>query len=244
MVSRHMSNENEEADFPLYPNPSNMFSQPFQFNGAQNYSMEASFSYPRMQEGHPASAGLSSSTIYAEAPQYESPGLQTTPSNYSTASGSSASASTMRSPHGIHGHIAPEPEYGLGLSPSIIAGYNGFGHSEYTFQVSGMDDFALEFNPAKTNHDGFVGECKTISAPCQHAPISSNSESLSSLSTFASSPNTIDTPTPTRSDPATRSMALPPASALRMDSPEECFQSPSYLLFKDLPHLCADLRKL
>jgi hypothetical protein len=227
MLSRHMSNENEEADFALYPDSSNMFSQSFQFNGTQNYNMDASFSYPRTQEGYPASTGLSSSTMYAEAPQYESPDLRTAPSNYSTASGPSASSSTMGSPHSIHGHIVPGPEYGLGLTPSIV-GYNDFGHSEYTFQASGMDDFTLEFNPAKTNPNGFVGECKTISAPCQHGPISSNSESISSLSTFVPSPNTIHTPTQMQSESATRSMASPitPASAMKKETPDECFKSP------------------
>jgi hypothetical protein len=63
MLSRHMSNDNDEVDFPLYPDPSNMFSQPFQFNGAQTYNMDASYSYPRTQEGYPASTGLGSSTI-------------------------------------------------------------------------------------------------------------------------------------------------------------------------------------
>jgi len=155
MLSRHMSNDNDEVDFPLYPDPSNMFSQPFQFNGAQTYNMDASYSYPRTQEGYPASTGLSSSTTYTEAPQYESPDLRTAPSNYSTASGPSASSSTMGSPHSIHGHIVPGPEYGLGLTPSIV-NYNDYGHTEYTFQASGMDDFTLEFNPAKSNPNSFV----------------------------------------------------------------------------------------
>ena len=68
----------------------------------------------------------------------------------------------MGSPHSIHGHVVPGPEFGLGLTPSIVQ-YNDYGHSEYTFQASGMDDFTLEFNPAKTNANSFVGECKNIS---------------------------------------------------------------------------------
>lgn len=213
-----------------------MFSQPFQYNGAQSYNVDTSYSYPRTQEGYPASTGLSSSTMYAEAPHYESPDLRTAPSNYSTASGPSASSSTMGSPHSIHGHVVPGPEFGLGLTPSIVQ-YNDYGHSEYTFQASGMDDFTLEFNPAKTNANSFVGECKNISTstPRQHGSISSNSESLSSLSTFISSPNTMDTPTPMQSDSATRSMASPitPASAMR--SPEECFKSPPVSAFSTSP---------
>jgi len=155
MLSRHMNNDHEEVDFPLYPDPSNMFSQPFPFNGAQSYNMDASYSYPRTQEGYPASTGLSSSTMYAEAPQYESPDLRAAPSNYSTASGPSASSSTMGSPHSIHGHIVPGPEFGLGLTPSIV-NYNDYGHNEYTFQASGMDDFTLDFNPTKANPNSFV----------------------------------------------------------------------------------------
>jgi hypothetical protein len=132
-----------------------MFSQPFPFNGAQSYNMDASYSYPRTQEGYPASTGLSSSTMYAEAPQYESPDLRAAPSNYSTASGPSASSSTMGSPNSIHGHIVPGPEFGLGLTPSIV-NYNDYGHNEYTFQASGMDDFTLDFNPTKANPNSFV----------------------------------------------------------------------------------------
>jgi hypothetical protein len=229
MLSRHMSNDNEEVDFPLYPDTGNMFSPSFQFNGAQTYSMDASYSYARSQEAYPTTTGLGSSTMYAEAPQYESPDLRTAPSNYSTASGPSASSSTMGSPHSIHGHIVPGPEYGLGLTPSIV-GYNDYGHNEYAFQTSGMDDFTLEFNTAKSNANSFVGECKTISTstPRQHG-------SISSLSTFVSSPNTMDTPTPMRSDSATMSMASPviPASAMR--SPDESFKSPSVSAFSASP---------
>ena len=174
MLSRHMSNDNEEVDFPLYPDTGNMFSPSFQFNGAQTYNMDASYTYARNQEAYPTTTGLGSSTLYAEAPQYESPDLRTAPSNYSTASGPSASSSTMGSPHSIHGHVVPGPEYGLGLTPSIV-GYNDYGHNEYTFQASGMDDFTLEFNTAKSNANSFVGECKTISTstPRQHGSISS-----------------------------------------------------------------------
>ncbi|PMD36548.1 hypothetical protein L207DRAFT_556132 [Hyaloscypha variabilis F] len=189
MLSRHMNNDHEEVDFPLYPDPSNMFSQPFPFNGAQSYNMDASYSYPRTQEGYPASTGLSSSTMYAEAPQYESPDLRAAPSNYSTASGPSASSSTMGSPHSIHGHIVPGPEFGLGLTPSIV-NYNDYGHNEYTFQASGMDDFTLDFNPTKANPNSFVGECKNISTstPRQHVSQPFKSEQTPSYTTFHQSP--------------------------------------------------------
>lgn len=150
-----MSNENEEADSLLYPDPSNMFSQPFPFNGTHtSYNMDASYSYPRPQEVYTATTGVNSSTMYADS-QFESPDLRTAASNYSTASGPSASSSTMGSPHSIHGHIVPGPEFGLGLTPSIV-GYNDYGHNDYTFQTSGTEDFTLEFNPAKPNPNGFV----------------------------------------------------------------------------------------
>lgn len=155
-----MSNDNEEADFPLYPDPQNMFTQGFPFNTVQNFNMDASFSYPRTQEGCHTSTGMGSANIYAEA-QYnhslESPEMRAVPSNFSTASGPSATSSAMGSPHSIHGHIVPVPEWapqGLGLNPSIV-NYDNYGPgNEYTYQAQGMDDFALDFNPAKPN--GFV----------------------------------------------------------------------------------------
>ncbi|KAH6720040.1 hypothetical protein BKA61DRAFT_228166 [Leptodontidium sp. MPI-SDFR-AT-0119] len=153
MLSRHMSTDNEEVDFPLYPDP-NMFSHNFAFGG-QNYNMDTTYAYPRTQEGYPASSGLSSSTLYTEAPQYplESPDLRAAPSNYSTASGPSATSSAMGSPHSIHGHVVPVPEWtphGLGLNPSIVQYDNYSQSNDYSYQQpTGMDDFALEFNSAK-----------------------------------------------------------------------------------------------
>ena len=73
MLSRHMSNDNEEVDFPLYPDTGNMFSPSFQFNGAQTYNMDASYSYARNQEAYPTTTGLGSSTMYAEAPNMSRP---------------------------------------------------------------------------------------------------------------------------------------------------------------------------
>jgi hypothetical protein len=240
MLSRHMSNDNEEADFPLYPDPQNMFTQGFPFNTVQNFNMDASFSYTRTQEGCHTSTGMRSANMYAEAPQYShslsSPEMQAVSSNYSTASAPSATSSAMGSPHSIHGHIVPVPEWapqGLGLNPSIV-NYDNYGPgNEYTYQPQGMDDFALEFNPAKPN--GFVGECQNISRSRQHGSISSNCESISSLSTFLPSPNTLDTPT--KSDSATRSIASPitPLSAIRTDPRDDCFKSPSVSAFSRSP---------
>lgn len=157
MLSRHMSNEQQDTDF--YPDPSHMFPQSFPFNNA-NFNMDSSYSYPRIP-AYPASTGLNSNTMYSEAPHYpmESPELRSAPSNYSTASGPSATSSTMGSPQSIHDHGVAAPEWaqhGLGLNPSIV-GYDNFGPqgSEYDFQhTTGMDDFTLEFNPAKSA--GFV----------------------------------------------------------------------------------------
>ncbi|KAH6681932.1 hypothetical protein B0J14DRAFT_468790 [Halenospora varia] len=159
---------NEEPDFPLYPDPQDMFSQAFPFN-VPGFGMENQSSYPysRTQEGFPSSTGFNGATMYAtEAPQYamESPDIRGAPSNYSTASGPSATSSAMNSPHSLHGHVVPGPEWapqGLGLNPSIVA-YDGYSQgNEYTYNPSGMEDFDLNFNPAKPN--GFVGECENIS---------------------------------------------------------------------------------
>jgi hypothetical protein len=157
-------------------------------------NIDPAFSFPRAQDGYPVSTGFGSNTMYAEAPQYplESPEMRGAPSNYSTASGPSATSSAAQSPQSMHGHIVPQPEWhphGLALNPSIVS-YDNYSHggSEYTFQQTGMDDFALEFSTAKPN--GFVGECKNISRSRQHGSISSNAESVSSMSTFVPSPIT------------------------------------------------------
>jgi hypothetical protein len=138
MLSGHMSNDSEEADFPLYPNPQNMFTQGFPFNTVQNFNMDALFSYPRTQDGCHMSTEIGSANMYAEAPQYshslESPEMRAVPSNYSTASAPSATSSAMGSPHSIHGHIVPVPEWApqrLGLNPSIV-NYDNYGPSNET----------------------------------------------------------------------------------------------------------------
>ncbi|TVY73589.1 Transcriptional regulator STP4 [Lachnellula suecica] len=231
----HMS-ENEEADFALYPDPQNMFSPSFPFL-QQNFNMEnnAAYSYPRSQEGL-ASSGFNSATMYTtDAPQYlQSPELRGAPSSYSTASGASAASSAMGSPHSISGHALPVPEWvpqGLGLNPSIVGYDYAHGGNEYSFTTSGMEDFDLNLNATKPN--GFVGECKTISrsASRQHGSISSHSESLSSLSNFVATPNTMDSPLEQtkKSEPFTsRTMASPitPVSATRRESKDDWFKSP------------------
>jgi hypothetical protein len=78
----------------------------------------------------------------------------------------------MGSPHSIHGHISPIPEWApqdLGLNPRIV-NYDIYGPgSEYTYEPQG-GDFALVINAAKPND--FVGECQNISnlhlvGPCR-----------------------------------------------------------------------------
>jgi hypothetical protein len=157
-------NEREEHDFPLYPDPQTMFSPPsFPFS-AQNFNVEGStYTYQDTQEGFPVSSSFPTTAMYAtEAPQYlESPDLRGAPSNYSTASGPSASSSAMGSPHSIHNGTVPVHEW-ASQGPSIV-GYDGYAHgNEYTFAPLGMDEFDLSFNPAKP---GFVGECQNISRP-------------------------------------------------------------------------------
>ena len=242
MLSRHMSNDNEheDLDFALYPDPQSMYSpQTYPFAGLQNFETEQSgpYSFPR-QESYPSSTGFNSATMYAEAQFIESPDLRAqAPSNYSTASGASATSSAMGSPHSIHGHIVPVPEWtphGLGLNPSIV-GFDSFGQgNEYSFNAPGMEDFALDFIPAKPN--GFVGECEnvTTSASYQHGSISSNPESLSSLSTFVPSPRAANMIDQMQSPATSRSMASPitPVSAVRREYTG--FKSPSVSAFSSL----------
>ncbi|TAQ84141.1 hypothetical protein B7494_g7531 [Chlorociboria aeruginascens] len=221
MLSRHMGNDSEEVDFPLYPETSQLYApQPFPFNAIPNFNLEANaaYSFPRTQE-YPPTTGYHPTSMYTDIPQYalESPELRAAPSNYSTASGTS---SVMGSPNSIHGHAVPLPEWaphGLGLNPSIV-GYDNFGHgSEYNnFPTPGMEEFALDF-PAKP--DGFVGECQNVSTSPSHGPVS-NIEPLSSLSTAAPSP---------RAMKSSGSMSSPNTSvgAIRRGSRDQNFKSPS-----------------
>ncbi|KAL2074456.1 hypothetical protein VTL71DRAFT_8234 [Oculimacula yallundae] len=232
MLSRHMSNDHEEVDFPLYPDP-NMFNHNFPFGG-QNFNMDTGYTYTRTQEGYPASSGLSSATMYAEAPQYhmESPDLRAAPSTYSTASGPSATSSAMGSPHSIHGHVVPVPEWAsneLGMNPTIVQ-YDNYSHSnDYSYQQpSGMDDFAPEFISTKAS---FVGECKSVSrsASRQHGSMSSNPESFSSSFTFVTSPKAIDgTMDQIKVETSFLPMTSPitPVSAAQTEFRDDVFRSP------------------
>ena len=217
MVSRHLNSE--EADFPLYPDPTaSMFpQQPFPFTPIQNFEIDQNpWSYTR--EAYPASTGFESQTMYSEAPQYESPEMRNAPSNYSTASAPSATSSNMGSPHSVHHNVPEWGPNGITLTPGIVNYDNTFGQgNEYNFAPSGMEEFAtLDFNPAKPNIS--VGECNNIttSVSRQHGSVSSNAESLSSLSTFVTSPRTESK----RSPSVSRSMASPmsPVNVMRRDS--------------------------
>ncbi|RDL40537.1 C2H2 and C2HC zinc finger [Venustampulla echinocandica] len=223
-MMNHM--ENEEPDFALYPDPQNMFSpQSFQF-GVQNFNLEnnSSYPYPRPQEVFSGNADFNGAMYTTEAPQYglESPELRGAPSNYSTASGPSATSSAAASPHSIHGHIAPGPEWGplgLGFSPSIV-GYDGYTHgNEYTVAHSGMEDFDSSLNLVKPN--GFVGECQDISSSvsCQPGSAASNPMPSSSMSTSAPSPRSADS-TVTLKPEASR------ISATSSSFNDNCFSSP------------------
>ncbi|TGO80665.1 hypothetical protein BELL_0003g00320 [Botrytis elliptica] len=157
MLSRHMGNQNEN-DFPLFPE-ANMYSPQYPYNGMPNFQIEhdAAYAYPRTQDIYPTSTGFDSTTMYSEVPQhfFESPELRgTAPSNYSTASGPSATSSTIGSPNSNHGHMVSVSEWGsgLGINPSIV-NYDNFGQgTDYNFSA-GMEEFTVDFNSAKP---GFV----------------------------------------------------------------------------------------
>ncbi|PQE03864.1 hypothetical protein CJF30_00006575 [Rutstroemia sp. NJR-2017a BBW] len=156
MLSRHMGNDNE-TDFPLFPDAS-MYSPQYPYTGMPNFHMEdAAYAYPRTQDVYPISTGFDNTTMYAEAPPnfLESPELRgAAPSNYSTASGPSATSSTIGSPNSNNGHIVSVSEWGtgLGINPSIV-NYDNFGHgTDYNF-TAGMEDFNVDFSSAKP---GFI----------------------------------------------------------------------------------------
>ncbi|CAG8949397.1 hypothetical protein HYFRA_00005026 [Hymenoscyphus fraxineus] len=228
----HSLNDNEQADFPLYPDPQVFSSQGFPFTGQPFDTDNTPYPYPKMYNGFPASTGFQTATMYAtDAPsQYlESPELRGAPSNYSTASGPSANSSAMGSPHSIQGHIVPVPEWstpgGLGLTPSIVGvGYDNYPTgNEYSFATPGMEEFDLSFNTVKPN--GFVGECQNISRSTSYQRGSASSDSPStslSMSTFS----------PSHARVASSSMASPltpvsaSVSASRKGYVDDCFKSP------------------
>lgn len=162
----------EEADFTLYSDPSQAVFLQQPYLNVSNFELDNNnlynFARPQAQANVPftAAPGFSSNTVYgdtdASASSYtlESPEMRAAASsNYSTASGQSTTSSTMGSPPSVQGHMASVPEWAtpnLGPNNPSIVRFDGFGHNgnEYNFPPSGMEEFALEFDPAKP--DGFV----------------------------------------------------------------------------------------
>ncbi|KAG9247235.1 hypothetical protein BJ878DRAFT_210100 [Calycina marina] len=201
MIPRHLNSA--ETDFPLYPDPTtSMFpQQPFPFAPVQNFEMEQNWSYNR--EAYSVGNGFDSHPIYAENPQYgnESPKIRTAPSNYSTASGTSATSSNIGSPHSVHQNVPEWGPNGIDMTPSIVSYDNSFSQgTEYSFAPTGMEEFAtLEYSQPKSVFS--VGKCNNATRSRQHGPASSNVESVSSISTFPATPTTgsMSSPSTTRS---------------------------------------------
>jgi hypothetical protein len=178
MLSRHLGYCKEEGDFNFHPNLATMFevqntrelypkstpsTSSAMYPEAPQYTTESleflapsSYSSP---SGASARSSAFDSPFSIPTPQYNmwTPNIRAS-SNNSTLSGlSAASSSLIGSPHSIHGHIIPGPEFGLGSTPSI-ASYDNFGpHNEYIFSGGSLDDFAFDFNPSKLNSNHFVG---------------------------------------------------------------------------------------
>lgn len=230
-----MGNENEN-DFPLFPE-TNMYSPQFPYNGMPNFHIghDASYAYPRTQDVYPTGTGFDSTTMYSEVPQnfIESPELRgAAPSSYSTASGPSATSSTIGSPNSNNGHMVSVSEWGsgLGINPSIV-NYDNFGQgTDYNFSAA-MEDFTVDFNSAKP---GFVGECENIS---RSTPRQNHSYPSSHLEPFSSS-----SPIHTIHDlmNSSRSIAshITPVSAFQRDSREKCLKSPRVSALSVSPVSC------
>ena len=245
MLSRHMGST-DEVDFPLYPDPAqNPFLQQ-SFLNMQNFDVDNNlYGFGRTQAHAPftAASAFSSNTLYAEADPsassyaLESPELRAgASSNYSTASGPSATSSAMGSPPSIQGHGASVPEWapsGLGPNPGIVR-FDSFSHNgnEYNFPpAAGMEEFAvaLEFDPSKP--DAFVGECETISSvTCSGSPGAASSDAKSlSLSTTVCSPGTMNERLDLLPSPAISRSTFspePPLTARSRGSRDEPFVSP------------------
>jgi hypothetical protein len=208
-------------------NSHNMYSQEiYGFESMQGYLDAPEYTHPRTSQDSypPFSSFAAAPPIYPESQQYmngrsspphypgDSPELRPPPSNLSTASGPSASSSTMGSPYSNHGQTAPVPEWnstGLGINPSIVGGaYDSSFTHDFSYPTSGMEH-ELAFTDVTKSHV-FVGECPKVS------------ESSSSVSTLApSNPmgmigslldrNGSDTST-LRSTQSPRSAITPPSS--------------------------------
>lgn len=154
----------------------------------QGYLDAPEYAHPRAShDSYPGYSSFAAAQLYPESQHYmngksspslypdESPELRPPPSNLSTASGPSASSSTMGSPYSIHGQTVPGPEWnstGLGINPSIVGcGFDSF--QDFSYATSGMEH-ELAFTDVAKSHV-FVGECPKVS------------ESSSSVSAFVPS---------------------------------------------------------
>ena len=187
----YMLARNEDIDFTTFTeaNSQNMYAQEiYGFESMQNYLDAPEYTHPRTsQDSYPPFSGFAAAPVYPDSQQYmneknsppypvESPELRPPPSSLSTASGPSASSSTMGSPYSNHGQTVPIPEWtstGLGINPSIVGGgYDGF-TPDFSYTTSGIEH-ELAFTDVSKSHV-FVGECPKVS------------ESSSSVSTFVPS---------------------------------------------------------
>lgn len=177
LLSRHNINmQNEfDCDFPLYSNPSQMFSPEEIPNlNMQNFTMDPN-TYPYQQTAQEYSHAPFQQQFYSEMPMFPqgkhspgphgmgSPDTRAPPSNFSTASGPSAASSTMGSPYSNNDHTAM-PEFmsqSMSTGPTIMEqDFSSYGGAqEYQFTPSGMDhEYFADIKP------GFVGECGKVSA--------------------------------------------------------------------------------
>jgi hypothetical protein len=178
MLSRHVGYCKEEGDFNFHPNLGTIFEVPntrelypkstsstssAMYHEAPQYTTESlefldpsNYSSP---SGASARSSVFDSPFSIPTPQYNmwTPNFRASSKNSVVSGLSAASSSSIGSPHSIHGHIFPGPEFGLGLTPRI-ASYDNFGpHDEYTFSCGGLDDVAFDFYPSKLNSNHFAG---------------------------------------------------------------------------------------
>jgi len=187
-----MLSRDDDTNFACGPEGAShqMYSQElYGFESMQSYMDSQDFGHPRTtQDLYPSFSSFASGPTYSDMSQpfigekqsphlypTESPELRAPPSNLSTASGPSASSSTIGSPYSTHGQTVPVPEWntsGLGINPSIVSFDNSFAQ-DINYTAPGMEH-EIAF-PDANKSSVFVGECANVSA------------SSSSMSTFVPS---------------------------------------------------------
>lgn len=228
-----MSDQYEEVDFPLYPEPQ-IFSQDlYSMNNFPTFNMDpnlVAYNFQRVAHDPYPNPDFASAHLYDAAPGFaeDSPGMYPAgspdelraphASNLSCASGPSASSSAIGSPYSNHAQVpSAVPEWaghGLVEVAPTIAGDYGY---EYSFG-SGVDhDFAF----ADLNKPiGFVGESPTVSASSSSTPratFSSSAPATESLLARSDAVNVATTSPPgTSSHGSTPRMAQ--SSPVRRDS--------------------------